>query len=65
LARCQGRDEVSDLNTEDVIMCCLVRAIRHGAVIVEYGQWGEMVINRGKLKKLGEKSAQLPLCPPC
>jgi hypothetical protein len=36
----------------------------HGAVMVEYGQLGEIVINKGKFKKLGEKSAQLPLCPP-
>jgi hypothetical protein len=64
-----GMEDPNLQNTEDVVMCCLVRTVIHG--------WGEgkrkndrwvwsngwMVISRGKPNKLGEKLTWLKLCP--
>jgi hypothetical protein len=48
---------------EVVITRCLLKAIANfmGAVV---GSNGEMIIGKGKPKKLGEKRAPLPLRPP-
>jgi hypothetical protein len=52
-------DEVSNLKTKDMIMCCLFRAITHSDIFV----WsnGGMMISKGKSKKFGEKPASVPL----
>jgi hypothetical protein len=47
---------VNVLKTEDMIICLLVRAIRH----LGGWRWMSMVISRRKLKKLGGNPA--PMC---
>jgi hypothetical protein len=53
--KCRVRHEAPNLETEVVIMCCLVRAVAH---------LGGGIYGTGELTKLGEKLATVPLGPP-
>jgi hypothetical protein len=59
-----GKDETPNLRIEDVIMCCLIRAIRaSGGSDILWSNGGTMII-RGKPKKFGENPAPMPFLKP-
>jgi hypothetical protein len=59
------RDEAPKLNTEDVIMCCLIRAIPQ---LRGCNRWvwsnGKTMIGKGNPKYSKKFPAAVPLCPP-
>ena len=59
------RDKASNLKAEDVILCCLIRAIarRDGEKQMTIEQWWTGDYQWATRYKLGDKSAAMTFCP--